>query len=134
MAILAWAPCSLAGAAAAEPPVGTWLLADRLAIDVSECNYLYCGRIVWVRPGTPGSCGETIVWGLTPDRPGRWNDGWFFDPETGQTFTLSASLQPDGSMSARLLNLVQLYGKVEPLKRIEPRSLSGWCRPSAAAD
>ena len=128
-AVLAWTPYGPARATAAEPgaPSGTWLVADRLALEVAECNYLYCGRIVWVRPGTPGTCGQTIVWGLTEAGPGRWNDGWFFDPDTGQTYDLSMSLRPDGSLSARLVNLVQLAGKLEKLTPIDPKTLKGGC-------
>jgi uncharacterized protein (DUF2147 family) len=128
-AALAWAPYGLARGTAAEAdaPSGTWLVGDRFALDVAECNYLYCGRIVWLRPGEPASCGQTIIWGLTPAGPGRWNDGWFFDPDTGQSYDLSMSLRPDGSMSARIVNLVQLAGKIEKLTPVSRQSLKGWC-------
>jgi uncharacterized protein (DUF2147 family) len=128
-AVLAWTPCCLTRgiAAGAAAPSGTWLLGNRLALDVAECNYLYCGRIVWIRPGTPGTCGETIIRGLTPAGPGRWNDGWFFDPATGQADNLSISLRPDGSMSATIVNLVQLAGRIEKLTPIGRESLTGGC-------
>ena len=77
--------------------------------------------------GAAGTCGQTIIQGLTEAGPGRWNDGWFFDPDTGQADTLSMSLRPDGSISARIVNLVQLSGKIEKLTPIGPRSLNGWC-------
>jgi uncharacterized protein (DUF2147 family) len=128
-AVLALTPCCLTRGSAAEAisPSGTWLVGDRFALDVAECNYLYCGRIVWLRPGEPGTCGQTIVWGLTEAGPGRWNDGWFFDPDTGQTDNLSMSLRPDGSLSAKIVNLVQLAGKIEKLTPIDPKSLKGAC-------
>ena len=54
-AVLAWAPAFLQGVAAeAGAPSGTWLVGGRLAPEIAECNYLYCGRIVWVRQGAPG--------------------------------------------------------------------------------
>ena len=40
--------------AASEVPDGTWLLANRVAIEVFDCSGLACGRIVWLlRPRTP---------------------------------------------------------------------------------
>ena len=72
--------------ASAEVPDGTWLFANRVAVEVFECSGLVCGRIVWLlRPRTPAGqpdvdrlnpdptlrhrplCGLTIIWGLQPD-------------------------------------------------------------------
>jgi hypothetical protein len=71
--------------ALSEVPGGTWLLANRVAVEVFECGGLLCGRIVWlVRPRTPAGqpdvdhlnpdpalrqrplCGLTIIWGCSP--------------------------------------------------------------------
>ena len=127
---LAWTCGSLPGRAATNSPEGTWLIGDRMAIEIAECNYLYCGRVVWLRQPDPAMCGKRIVWGLTPGA-GRWNDGWFYDADSGQTFDFSLSLRPDGTMSGRLLNLVQLYGRVETLTPIATGSRSGWCTGEA---
>ncbi len=118
------------GRADVQPAVGTWLISDRLAIQVFDCQRLLCGRIVWLRQPTlrtPKLCGRTIVWGLTPTGPAHWNNGTFFDPEDGETYNLTATLQPDGSMSARIYEGIALFGKTELLRRISPRSLTGWC-------
>ena len=82
------------GPASSEVPEGTWLLANRVAIQVFECSGLLCGKIVWlVRPRTPAGqpdidrlnpdpalrqrplCGLTIIWGLQSDSPGHWSNG-----------------------------------------------------------
>src|ERR1700751_2297623 len=82
------------GPASSEAREGTWLLANRVAIQVFECSGLLCGKIVWlVRPRTPAGqpdvdrlnpdpalrqrplCGLTIIWGLQPDSPGHWSNG-----------------------------------------------------------
>jgi hypothetical protein len=34
--------------ASSEVPEGTWLLANRVAIQVFECSGLLCGKIVWL--------------------------------------------------------------------------------------
>src|ERR1700745_2070264 len=76
--------------ASSEVPEGTWLLANRVAVQVFECSGLLCGKIVWlVRPRTPAGqpdvdrlnpdpalrqrplCGLTILWGLPHASPGR---------------------------------------------------------------
>ena len=80
-------------------PEGTWLLANRVAVQVFECSGELCGRIVWLlRPRTPAGqpdldhlnpdpslrqrhlCGLTIIWGLQPDGPSHWTGGWLYDP------------------------------------------------------
>ena len=40
--------------ASSAVPDGTWLFANRVAVEVFECSGLVCGRIVWLlRPRTP---------------------------------------------------------------------------------
>jgi uncharacterized protein (DUF2147 family) len=119
-----------AGGARAETPDGTWIISDRVAIQVFGCENLFCGRIAWLRQPnlrTPQMCGRTIVWGLTQTAPGQWSDGSFFDPENSTTYNLSAALQPDGTISARIYDGIALFGRTEILRRIDPHSLSGWC-------
>jgi len=46
--------------ASSEVPEGTWMLANRVAVQVFECGGLVCGRIVWlVRPRTPDGQPDT---------------------------------------------------------------------------
>jgi uncharacterized protein (DUF2147 family) len=111
-------------------PDGTWIVSNRVAIEVFDCRQAFCGRVVWLRQPTlrtPDTCGRTIVWGLTPAGPSRWTDGTFFDPEDGDTYNLTATLRPDGTISARIYAGIALFGKTEVLRRIVPRSLAGWC-------
>src|SRR5947208_14312280 len=52
--------------ASSEVPEGTWMLANRVAVQVFECSGLVCGRIVWlVRPRTPDGQPDTDH--LNPD-------------------------------------------------------------------
>ena len=116
--------------AAAKTPDGTWLVSDRVAIEVFDCAGLLCGRIVWLRQPVlriPAMCGRTIVWGLRQTSPDQWDDGAFFDPENGSTYNLTAELRPDGTISARIYEGIQMFGRTEILRRIAPRSLQGWC-------
>lgn len=88
------------------------------------------GRIAWLRnPAlrTPAMCGRTIVWDLRSTGPTKWSGGRFFDPENGSTYDLSATLDADDMISARIYAGIALYGKTEILRRIAPRSFAGWC-------
>jgi uncharacterized protein (DUF2147 family) len=118
--------------ACAEPavPDGTWLVSERVAFDIFPCKDALCGRIVWLRnPAlrTSTMCGRTIVWGLTSAGPSEWNDGWFFDPENGATYNVSAHVETIDRISARIYRGIPLFGRTEILTRIAAGSLPGWC-------
>jgi uncharacterized protein (DUF2147 family) len=116
--------------AAASAIDGTWLLAGRVAIAISDCQGAICGRIVWLRnPAlrTPDMCGRTIVWGLVPDGPSQWTNGWVFDPEDGRTYHLIATQQSADTIQARMYAGMRLFGETRTLTRIMNRSLAGWC-------
>ena len=132
--------------AASEVPGGTWLLADRVAVEVFECSGLLCGRIVWLeRPRTPAGqpdvdhlnpdptlrqrplCGLTIIWGLQPDSPGHWSNGWLYDPQDGITYDVTAELTAPDTISARVYRGVPLFGRTEILNRDPQLSFDGRC-------
>ena len=119
-------------AARADLPVpdGTWLVSQRVAFDIFPCKNALCGRISWLRnPAlrTSTMCGRTIVWGLTSAGPSQWDDGWFFDPEDGETYRVSAHVETIDRISARIYRGIPLLGRTEILTRISARSLPGWC-------
>jgi uncharacterized protein (DUF2147 family) len=72
-------------------------------------------------------CGRTIVWGLSPAGPAAWSGGSIYDPTDGNTYRLNATLQPDGTLHARIFRGVPLFGKTEVLRKVPPRSMDGWC-------
>ena len=118
------------GRASAWAPEGSWIVSDRLAVQVFECNAMLCGRIVWLRnpaQRTPAMCGRTIMWNLRSNGPTEWDGGRFFDPENGATYDLSATLDADDMISARIYAGIALFGKTEILRRIPTGSLAGWC-------
>ena len=55
-------------------------------------------------------CGRTIVWGLTSDGPEQWGNGWFFDPEDGNTYNISAQIETNDRISARIYKGISLFG------------------------
>jgi uncharacterized protein (DUF2147 family) len=132
--------------ASSEVPEGTWMFANRVAVEVFECSGLVCGRIVWLlRPRTPDGrpdtdrlnpdpalqqrplCGLTIIWGLQPDAPGHWSNGSLYDPQDGNTYDLTAELTAPDRMSARVYRGVPLLGRTEILVRDPQLSFDGRC-------
>jgi uncharacterized protein (DUF2147 family) len=137
---------ALAGRAWSEVPDGTWLLANRVAIEVFECEGLVCGRIVWLlRPRTPDGqpdidrlnpdpnlrqrplCGLTIIWGLQSDEPDHWSNGSLYDPQDGNTYDLTAERTTPGTISARVYRGIPLLGRTEILIRDPQLSFDGRC-------
>jgi uncharacterized protein (DUF2147 family) len=119
---------TIAPGASASSVDGTWRI-NSVVLEIFDCGSLVCGRIVWMRDPQRRSadCGRTIVWGLTSNGSGSWTDGSIFDPDDRSTYSLSATLQPDGTISARIYSGIALFGKTEILQRIPARSLEGWC-------
>lgn len=132
--------------ALSEVPEGTWLLANRVAVQVFECSGQLCGRIVWlVRPRTPDGqldrdrlnpdsslrqrhlCGLTIIWGLQPNSPGHWSSGWLYDPQDGVTYDVTAELTAPNTISARVYRGVPLFGRTEILIRDPQLSFERRC-------
>ena len=132
--------------ASSEVPDGTWLFANRVAVQVFECSGLACGRIVWLlRPRTPDGhpdvdrlnpdpalrqrplCGLTIIWGLRPDGAGRWSNGSLYDPQDGNTYDVTAERIAPDKLSARVYRSVPLLGRTEILIRDPQLSFDGRC-------
>lgn len=137
---------ALAGPALSEVPDGTWLIADKVAIEVFECDGLVCGRIIWlVRPRTPEGqpdvdrlnpdpnlrqrplCGLTMIWGLQADGPGHWSNGSLYDPLDGNTYDLTVERTAPGTISARVYRGIPLLGRTEILIRDPQLGFDGRC-------
>ena len=107
--------------ASSQVPEGTWLLANKVAVQVFDCSGLLCGRIVWLAQprsadGQPDLdhrnpdpalqqrplCGLTIIWGLQPNGPSQWASGYLYDPEDGATYDVTAELTDPNRISARV--------------------------------
>src|SRR5262249_22615573 len=94
--------------ASATAPGGTWMFANRVALQIFDCSGLLCGKIVWLlRPDNPAGqpdidtlnpnpalrqrhlCGLTIIWGMQPNGQNQWANGWLYDPKDGNTYNLT---------------------------------------------
>ena len=127
LAVLAW-PALGVGSAAASPVDGTWVI-DDLGLDLFDCQNLVCGRIVAIKDPRrrPSQCGKMIIWGLAAAGASEWTSGSILDPDDSTTYQLSAKLQPNGALRARIYKGVQLLGKTKILTRIDLASLTGRC-------
>jgi uncharacterized protein (DUF2147 family) len=122
------AAVALAGAEAAPPANGPWMIKN-LVINIFDCANLVCGRIVWLGESAKraSQCGRTIIWGLERQSPSVWTGGSILDPNDGKTYRLSATYELDGTLRARIFMGVPIFGKTEILKRIDTKSLPGLC-------
>lgn len=133
-------------AAEAGIPQGIWLIDKRAAVQIYDCAGLMCGRIAWLNvprnalgqldrdyhnpdPAlrTRELCGLTMLWNLHPAGPNRWKDGWFYNPDDGVTYRVSAQIQSDDLMVARIYRGIPLFGKTKTLDRVPQGASAGWC-------
>lgn len=116
------------GQAEASHVDGTWMIRD-LVLHIFDCQHAVCGRIVWIGDAARrlAQCGKTIVWGLEQKGPNEWTEGSILDPDDGNTYRLSATLESDGTLHARIFKGIPLFGRTEILKRVDVQTLTGRC-------
>ncbi len=133
-------------AASADIPQGVWLIDGEVAIGIFDCGNLLCGQVLWLLiPRDPQGllvrdkknpkpelrqrplCGLTIFWGLKPAGPNRWTDGWFYNPDDGQTYNISAQLVSADVILARIYRGIALFGQTKILSRVPHGTSDGWC-------
>ena len=135
-----------AATASSATAEGLWLIDQRAAVQIYHCAGLMCGRILWLRVSrnalgqldrdcrnpnpalrTRELCGLTMLWNLRPDGPNRWKDGWFYNPDDGETYRVSAQLKSDDMLVARIYLGTPLFGQTRRLARVPHGVAAGWC-------
>jgi uncharacterized protein (DUF2147 family) len=133
-------------ATAAGVPEGVWLIETTTAVQVFDCSGLLCGRVVWLRHFLDRAgqiqrdvknpdpalrqrllCGLTVFWALRPDGADSWSGGWFYDPENGRTYRVSAKIVASDTIVVRIYLGIPLFGETRILRRIPRLSSAGWC-------
>ena len=66
------------------------------------------------------------IWSVTTG-VNRWRDGWFYYPDDGVTYRLSAHLKSDDVIVRRIYLGVPLLGKTKTLVRVKHGITDGWC-------
>jgi len=132
--------------ASSAVPGGTWMFANRVALQIFDCSGLLCGKIVWLlRPDNPAGqpdlddlnpdpalrqrhlCGLTIIWGMQSNGQGQWSNGWLYDPKDGITYNVTAELTSPSIITARVYRGSPLLGRTEILVRDPPLRGDGRC-------
>ncbi|MFC7555712.1 DUF2147 domain-containing protein [Pseudoroseomonas wenyumeiae] len=130
----------------ATVPGGVWLIDGKAAVQIFDCSGQLCGRILWLQtPRDPQGqlnrdknnpdpalrqrrlCGLTVLWGLQASGPNRWEGGWFYNPDDGNTYNVSAELRTADLIVARIYSGVRLFGKTKTLLRVSHGRSEGWC-------
>jgi uncharacterized protein (DUF2147 family) len=121
-------PVTGGGTNAASTVNGTWIIRD-LILRIFACQDRVCGQIVWLKDAArrPSQCGRTIVWGLEANGPNSWTGGSILDPDDDNIYRLSAVVEPDGTLHARIFRGIPLFGETEVLKRVNLASFTGQC-------
>jgi uncharacterized protein (DUF2147 family) len=117
-----------AQARALQSTNGAWIIRD-LVIDIFNCQNAVCGKIIWLRDAErrADQCGRQIIWGLLPDDNKHWSQGTILDPDNGKSYSLSATLESNGTLKARIFSGMPLFGKTEILRRVDLYTLTGKC-------
>lgn len=131
--------------AQAAIPEGVWLVDEKAAVEIYDCDGRMCGRIVWLAsPRDPLEqhldknnpdpelqqrplCGLTIIGDLRPAGDNRWRRGWFYNPNDGVTYRLFARLESDDVILARIYLGWPIFGEDKILERVPHGSSEGWC-------
>jgi uncharacterized protein (DUF2147 family) len=115
-------------------------------VQIYDCSGLMYGRIVWLhKPRDPQGrldrdknnpvsalrartlCGLTILDRLHPAGPNWWKDGWFYNPDDGNTYRVSAELRSANLLIARIYVGVPFLGRTKTLTRVPQGVSDGWC-------
>lgn len=130
--------CAAPAAADARhaPFAGRWISAEGgLVIDLQPCEDALCGKIVWLqkpfrKTGEPRLdsqnpdpalrdrpwCGITVIEGLLADGEARMAGGRLYDPKTGSTFSVEATLSGP-SLRLRAYLGLRALGRTEVFTR-----------------
>jgi uncharacterized protein (DUF2147 family) len=133
-------------AASAGGPEGVWLIDSKVAVQIFDCRGQLCGRVVWLRkPRDPAGgpvrdlknpdpalrqrlvCGLTIFWAVQRSGPNEWKSGWFYNPDDGKTYSITAKFQSPDTIVARIFLGVPLVGTTKTLMRVPRLTSEGWC-------
>jgi uncharacterized protein (DUF2147 family) len=130
----------------ADIPQGQWLMDGKVVAQTFDCGDKMCGRILWLKVPRNAQgqldrdkknpnpalrnrrlCGLTILWNLQPDGSDRWKDGWFYNPDDGKTYRVTARLKSNDEIVARIYVGLPLFGKTKVLTRVPHGTSAGWC-------
>jgi len=119
-------------------PVGVWQdSSGRVRVEIAPCGDRLCGTVVWFRwpndaQGLPlvdlrdkdpalrarPVMGLKILDGLRRTGERTWADGKLYNPDDGETYQVSVSIQDDGALRLRAYVLLPLFGQTRIFTRV----------------
>ena len=118
--------------AISQPPplVGLWIdHTGRGAVEISSCGSSLCGHIAWLKEPNQSNgkpvvdkkgrpvCGLQIIGEMKKKSDGSWDDGWIYDPEEDEQFTVELKMKPDGNLQVLGYLGVKMLGETYVWKR-----------------
>ena len=64
-------------------------------------------------------CGLTVIEGLRPDGPARWEVGSLYDPRDGASYSVAMELESADVLVARVYRGLRILGKSQTLIRAQ---------------
>lgn len=134
---------TLSFAASAQEPgiAGYWATGTQgVIVRIEPCDGSVCGRLVALRPGgltedlnnddeslrVRRLCNLVILEGFRQESPTEWVDGEVYDPESGNTYSGSMTLESADTLDLRGYVGIPLFGRTETWTRTEaPESPCG---------
>ena len=132
--------------ASARVPQGVWLIAGEAAVQIFDCNGMLCGRILWLQaPRDPQGqlkrdksnpdpglrqrelCGLAVIRDLRPTDPSHWDEGRFYNPDSGKTYNVKMELTSSDALVARFYQGISFVGETKTLSRVLHGTSEGWC-------
>jgi uncharacterized protein (DUF2147 family) len=136
---------SLSRDAAAASPEGAWNIDGLANVEIFRCANAFCGQVLGLTPHESTSrpyldrhnqdetkrrrllCGVTIMGGLRPNGADRWVGGWFYNPDDGATYKLSAELTSPDTLVARVFVGIEMFGRSKTAYRLPVGRIVGSC-------
>ncbi len=125
---------------------GVWMMGEEVAVEIAACagNSL-CGRVVWLKTPRDAAgqlqrdhmnpdatlrihliCGLTVIEGLRPGGPARWEVGSLYDPRDGASYSVAMELESADVLVARVYRGLRILGKSQTLIRAQG-ARKAWC-------
>lgn len=125
---------------------------DKFVFHLTQCGEELCGDLVWLlrvldrrtddvkrdKDNTDPSlrdrpvCGMRLVTELEPDGENEWGSGRFYNPDDGNSYSVSMDYEPDAdALEMRVYLGVPMLGKTMRLRRVEAPAES--CEERGAA-
>ncbi len=136
--LLSLACASQTGASQQSSLVGFWVTpGGNWVVEITTCGSGFCGQLVGLsRNHQPNAlrmdshnpnpskrnrplCGLLLMGSFRPsaDDAGKWDDGWVYDPQNGETYSGRMWLDGPDLLKVRGYILIPLFGRSETFRR-----------------